>query len=119
MKQTLSIFFIFAFFTFNYPAFAVSKYNHFKRLSCSQVLSDCTSIQGLEEEEYLPPDEDDDLEAYIEEILDTYTSEELQDICKSCVVTKSRNSKCINRGIKKCKKELGPKQSGSNDLLFN
>ena len=119
MKKTLPILFIFALSILNYPVFAVSEYSHFKRFPCSQVLSNCTSIQGLEEEEYLPPDDDDDLEAYIEGILDTYTSEELQDICKSCVVAKSRNSKCINRGIKKCKKELGPKQSGSNDLLFN
>ena len=106
MKKTLSILFIFVLFTLNYPAFAASKYNHFKRLPCSQVLSDCTSIQGLEEEEYLPPDENDDLEAYVEGILDTYTSAELQDICKSCVVAKSKDSRCINRGIKKCRKQF-------------
>ena len=106
MKKTLSILFVFVLFTLNYPSFAASKYNHFKRLPCSQVLSDCTSIQGLEEEEYLPPDENSDLEAYIEGILATYTPEELQDICKSCIVAKSRNSKCINRGIKKCRKNF-------------
>ena len=100
MKKTLSIIFIFVLFTLNCPAFAA------KRFSCPKVLDDCTSIQSLEENEYLPPDENDDLEAYIEHILDTYTPEELQDICKSCIVAESKNSKCINRGISKCRKNF-------------
>ena len=106
MKKTLSIFFTFVLFTLNYPAFAASEYNHFKRLPCSQVLDSCATIQDLEENEYLPPDENNDLEAYIEGILNDYTLEELQDLCKSCIVAKSRNSKCINRGIKKCRKNF-------------
>jgi hypothetical protein len=109
MKKSLSIFFVLTLFVINYPAFAA------KRLPCSKVLSTCTSIQGLEEEEFLPSNEDDDLEAYIEGILNDYTAEELESICKSCVVAKSRDSKCINRGIKKCKKSLG----ATNDLLYN
>ena len=106
MKKILSILVVFVLFVFCCSAFAASTSNHFRRLSCPRVLSICTNIQGLEEEEFLPPDEDDDLEAYIEGILDDYTSEELQDICKSCIVAKSRDSKCINRGIKKCRKKF-------------
>ncbi len=106
MKKALSILFIFALLTFSCSALAANENNHFRRLSCPKVLDSCTTIQDLEENEFLPPDENDDLEAYIEQILDTFTSEELQNICKSCIVAKSRNSKCINRGIKKCRKQF-------------
>ncbi len=106
MKKPLSILFVFAFFTFSCSALAISEPKYFRRLSCSKVLDSCTSIQDLEKNEYLPPDENDDLESYVEGILDTYTPEELQDICKSCIVAKSRDSKCINKGIKKCRKSF-------------
>ena len=115
MKKPLSVLFVFVLFIFSYSAFASSEYNRFRRLSCPKVLEECTTIQALEENEYLPPDENDDLEVYIEGILENYTPEELQDICKSCIVAKSRDSKCINRGIKKCRKKLEP----TNDLLYN
>ena len=105
MKKTLSILFVFVLFTLSSPAFATSEHKY-RKLSCSKVLDSCTTIQDLEENEYLPPDENDDLEAYIEGILDNYTPEELQDICKSCIVAKSKDSKCINRGIKKCRKQF-------------
>lgn len=106
MKKTLSILLVFVFSTLSYPAFAMNENIRLKRLSCPRVLDECTSIQALEENEYLPPDDDDDLEAYIEGILQDYTPEELQNICKSCIVANSRDSKCINRGIKKCRKNF-------------
>lgn len=112
MKKTLLILLILTFFTLNYPVSATEyehPYSRIGRLPCPLVLKNCTTIQSLEENEYLPPrPQDQNLDDYTNAINNIYTSEELQNFCKSCVVKLSRDSKCINRGIKKCRKNFSP-----------
>lgn len=108
MKKLLPTLFVFVLFTFSCSVFAEEPINYSRigKLPCPRVLANCITIEALEENHYLPekPEGQSDVD-YIIEIETTHTPDELINICKSCVVKLSRDSKCINRGIKKCRKE--------------
>lgn len=126
IKFSLSIFFVLGLSATNSQALAEGESNHSRigRLPCPLVLKNCTSIQALEENDYLPQkSEEETLEGYINATNIIYTPEELENFCKSCVVKLSRDSKCITRGIKKCKKNFTANSSsntgGSNNTTPN
>ena len=109
MKKTLPILFILTLFTSAYPTFAEceSDYNQYRigRLPCPLVLKNCITIEALEENHYLPPKQEGQSESEYElQILNSYTPQQLQDLCKSCVVAQSKTSKCINRAFRQCRK---------------
>ncbi len=104
MKKILLILFVLlTFFTLNYLAFAEcesdSNQSRIGRLPCPLVLKNCTTLQALEENKYLNKDQ-------------VYSVTEVEAACKSCVIKLSRDSECITRGLKKCRKNftLGPPQ---------
>lgn len=79
------------------------------KLGCPQVLRNCTTIIGLRENKYLPPKDEASLENeahYQDTIKETYTSEQLFGFCKSCVVSLSKSSSCINKALNKCRKSF-------------
>lgn len=110
MKKILLTLLTLTLFTLNYSASAecdsVSNQSRIGRLPCPRVLANCITIQALEENHYLPEKPANQSQVDYEIGIElSHTADELIDICKSCVVQLSRDSKCINRGIKKCRKE--------------
>lgn len=104
MKNLLLVFSILNLFIITSLVSTANEYDYLYRLSCPKVLKSCVDVNFLMEEEYLP--EYDDLE----DLFEDYSEEELQEICKGCCVAESKNSKCINRCISKCRKEFQPER---------
>ena len=112
MKNWLFIFLISTLFIFTSSAFGA---NEFYRLSCPKVLKSCVDLDFLIDQEYLP-EYDIEYEEGIEALFEDYPPEELQEVCKSCCVAESKNSKCITRCINKCKKDFQLERAFNNQL---